>query len=209
MPASSTCVMVLRHIPPSSNPSTINALDTIAKQANRMNRLISEISYSALVDAELVQAKRDRFDLSVLITDIVTNMTDNANEVQVTLDFKISPRIRFLGLADRIAQVAVNLIENAITFSPVKGNVNIVLKKTFKNTIELIIEDSGPGIPEAELRKVFERFYTNRVGESFKKNSSGLGLHICKQIVEAHNGNIQIERSKKLGGARFIVRFQV
>ena len=92
----------------------------------------------------------------------------------------------------------------------IKCNVCLLSgKKTFKNTIELVVEDSGPGIPEAELRKVFERFYTNRVGESFKKNSSGLGLHICKQIVEAHNGKIQIERSKKLGGARFIVRFQV
>ena len=199
----------LENIPPSSDQSTINALDTIARQANRMNRLISEISDSALVDSELVQAKRDRFDLSVLINDIITNMTDSANGVQVALNSKINPRIRFFGLPDRIAQVAVNLIENAITFSPVKGTVNIALKKSLKNTIELIIEDSGPGIPESEIKKVFERFYTNRVGKSFKKNSSGLGLYICKQIVEAHNGSIRIERSKKLDGASFIVRFQV
>ena len=199
----------LENIPPTSDLSTRNALDTIAKQADRMNRLISEISDSPLVDAELVQAKWDRFDLSVLINDIVTNMTKNADAVHVVLDTKINPRIKFLGLSDRIAQVAVNLIENAITFSPVRSKVNIILKKSFRNVIELIIEDSGPGVPSTELEKVFERFYTNRVGKSFKKNSSGLGLYICKQIVEAHNGSIRIEKSEKLSGARFIVRFKV
>ena len=98
-------------------------------------------------------------------------MTENANAVHVVLDAKINPRIKFLGLSDRIAQVAVNLIENAITFSPVRSKVNIILKKSFRNVIELIIEDSGPGVPGTESEKVFERFYTNRVGESFKKNS--------------------------------------
>ena len=199
----------LENIPPISDLSTRNALDTIAKQADRMNRLISEISDSALVDAELVQTKWHRFDLSVLISDIVVNMTENSKTVHVVLDAKINPRIKFLGLSDRIAQVAVNLIENAITFSPVGSKVNIILKKSFRNVIELIIEDSGPGVPSNESEKIFERFYTNRAGESFKKNSSGLGLYICKQIVEAHNGSIRIERSKKLNGARFIVRFQV
>ena len=198
----------LENIPIPDDPSVREALDTIAKQASRMNRLISEISDSALVDSELVQTKWDRFNFSKLINEIVINMKSVAIERGVELNPKITPKITFLGLPDRLGQVVVNLIENAITFSPENSSINIIFRKSFSGVLELTIEDSGPGIPDALTGRIFERFYTNRSGENFKKNSSGLGLFICKQIVEAHNGEITTGRSKTLGGALFKVRFR-
>ena len=198
----------LENIPISDDPSIREALDTIAKQASRMNRLISEISDSALVDSELVQTKWDRFNFSKLINEIVINMKGVGIERGVELNPKITPKINFLGLPDRLGQVVVNLIENAITFSPENSSINIIFRKSFSGVLELTIEDSGPGIPDALAGRIFERFYTNRSGENFKKNSSGLGLFICKQIVEAHNGEITTGRSKTLGGALFKVRFR-
>ena len=198
----------LENIPIPEDLSVRDALETIAKQASRMNRLISEISDSALVDSELVQAKWDRFNLSLLINEIVINMKGVANERDVELNPKITPKITFLGLPDRLGQVVVNLIENAITFSPQKSSISITLRKSFRRVVELTIEDAGPGIPDELTDRVFERFYTNRSGENLKKNSSGLGLFICKQIVEAHNGEIITGRSKALGGALFKVRFR-
>jgi signal transduction histidine kinase len=198
----------LENIPIPDDPSVREALDTIAKQASRMNRLISEISDSALVDSELVQTKWDRFNFSKLINEIVINMKSVAIERGVELNPKITPKITFLGLPDRLGQVVVNLIENAITFSPENSSINIIFRKSFSGVLELTIEDSGPGIPDALTGRIFERFYTNRSGENFKKNSSGLGLFICKQIVEAHNGEITTGRSKTLSGALFKVRFR-
>jgi signal transduction histidine kinase len=198
----------LENIPIPDDPSVREALDTIAKQASRMNRLISEISDSALVDSELVQTKWDRFNFSKLINEIVINMKSVAIERGVELNPKITPKITFLGLPDRLGQVVVNLIENAITFSPGNSSINIIFRKSFSGVLELTIEDSGPGIPDALTGRIFERFYTNRSGENFKKNSSGLGLFICKQIVKAHNGEITTGRSKTLGGALFKVRFR-
>ena len=104
----------------------------------------------------------------------------------VAIDVSLSPLagVGAVGLPDRLGQVVVNLIENAITFSPQKSSISITLRKSFRRVVELTIEDAGPGIPDELTDRVFERFYTNRSGESLKKNSSGLGLFICKQIVE-------------------------
>ena len=68
------------------------------------------------------------------------------------------------------------------------------------------MEDSGPGISEASAERIFDRFYTSRSGHAAEKNASGLGLFICRQIIQAHGGKISVGKSE-LGGARFEVRF--
>ena len=70
--------------------------------------------------------------------------------------------------------------------------------------LTLVVEDSGPGVPENMQELIFERFFTSRSGHSVVKNSSGLGLFMCREIVEAHGGKIHVETSQ-LGGAKFVV----
>ena len=98
----------------------------------------------------------------------------------------------------------INLIENAISFSHPRGTINISLSKRWRKQLILIVEDSGPGIPNNMKELIFERFFTSRSGHSVVKNSSGLGLFMCREIVEAHGGKIYVETSK-LGGAKFVV----
>ena len=119
---------------------------------------------------------------------------------------QIQKNIMINGLPDRIGQIFVNLIDNAMTFSRPVGTVHVRLEKKWRKRPIIVIEDSGPGIRDELKPLVFDSFFTSRSGNSVIPNSSGLGLTIVRQIVEAHNGNIIVEDSE-LGGAKFIVEF--
>jgi two-component system sensor histidine kinase ChvG len=106
-----------------------------------------------------------------------------------------------------------NLVDNARSFSPRDSTVRVFLRRV-PGSIDVIVEDDGPGIPPHALERIFERFYTDRPDQGFGQNS-GLGLSISRQIVEAHRGTIRVEN--RLGpadeggeprrlGARFTVR---
>ena len=112
----------------------------------------------------------------------------------------------------------VNLIENAISFSPPRGQVSIKARRR-GSEVEVTIEDEGPGIARENLERIFERFYTDRPHETFGQNS-GLGLNISRQIIAAHGGRLYAENRplteseagqrdsarKRSGGARFVMR---
>jgi two-component system sensor histidine kinase ChvG len=119
------------------------------------------------------------------------------------------------GREPRLAQVFVNLITNAISFCE-EGDAIRVWARRRKNRVLVVVEDTGPGIPEQALSKVFKRFYSQRPDEHFG-NNSGLGLAISKQIVEAHGGVIWAENIRPTKadvtsdplGARFVVGLPV
>ncbi len=111
-----------------------------------------------------------------------------------------------LGEEQRIVRVLDNLIDNAISFSPDDGLVQIIATVA-DNEVLVSVEDEGPGVPEGEREHVFRRFHSVRPeGEAFGKHS-GLGLAIARSIVEGHQGKISIaDREDMQSGARFIVR---
>ena len=182
------------------------ALNRIKEQAVRMNKLVSEISEAAVVDNDLVTKAREKFDLSTTVNEILEHYIDSNEHSELNLNSAIQNNILLLGLPDRIGQVLVNLLDNAISFCKPKGTIKVELHKRWRRKPILIIEDSGPGVSEGSRELIFERFYTSRSGSAVIKNSSGLGLFICKQIVEAHGGKISVG-SSSLGGARFELNF--
>ena len=182
------------------------ALDKIKEQAVRMSKLITEISEAAIVDNDLVTQSRERFDLSNTVTEIINHYVETNDYADLNLSSNIDKNVVLLGLPERIGQVLVNLLDNAISFSRPTGNINVQLKKKWRRKPLLVVEDSGPGISEASAERIFERFYTSRTGNSAVENASGLGLFICRQIIEAHGGKISVGKSE-LGGARFEVLF--
>jgi two-component system sensor histidine kinase ChvG len=118
-----------------------------------------------------------------------------------------------LGHDSRIGQVFRNLIDNARSFTAPGSRIMVRVRRTGPD-VEIRVEDSGPGIRPENLERVFERFYTDRPGQSFGRNS-GLGLSISRQVVEAHKGRIWAENrlgpaeaggERPVLGARFIVR---
>ena len=90
-------------------------------------------------------------------------------------------------------------------FQP-KGEVKVTLSKKWRKPVTLVVEDSGPGIRPELTEVIFERFYTSRHGGAIVDNSSGLGLAICKQIIDAHGGSVEVSNSH-LNGAKFTVQF--
>jgi two-component system sensor histidine kinase ChvG len=109
----------------------------------------------------------------------------------------------------RLVQVLRNLLANAVSFSP-KGGTITLIGRQLGPVVEIAVEDEGPGIPEARLEHVFERFYSERPrGEQFGQHS-GLGLSISRQIIEALRGTITAENRRDTAGtvtgARFVVR---
>ena len=192
-------------------------LSIIQHDVMRLDRLISDISDASRLDAELQRQEAAPVDFAKLLSTLVAV----ANEVK--RDDGVSVKLRFEGVGSRafmvpghdsrLGQVIDNLIENARSFSPPGGTVRVTCRR-LKNTVEIIVDDDGPGLRPDALDKVFERFYTDRPHQGFGQNS-GLGLSISKQIVEAHGGAIWVENragpldadgALTVAGARFVVR---
>jgi two-component system sensor histidine kinase ChvG len=116
------------------------------------------------------------------------------------------------GIEDRVGQVVRNLLDNAVSFSPPGGRVELGIALDAERVI-LTIADEGPGLPEENLEKAFDRFYTLRPEAEAFGTHSGLGLSISRQIVEAHGGTIRAtNRRDKTGaviGATFVVELPV
>ena len=181
-------------------------IDKIQSQAQRMNKLVTEISEAAIVDNDLVTQKRERVNISEIIAEIVNHYIEVNDHPFVKISMDIQKNISLEVLPERLGQVTVNLLENALSFAQPNGEIRVTLKKPILSRVVLTVEDSGPGVREELRELIFERFFSKRTGASHVENSSGLGLYITKQIVEAHGGEIAVEKSDTLHGAKFTVR---
>lgn len=192
--------------PEASNQSEVFA--AIKSQAVRMNKLISEIAEAAIVDSDLVSTAREKFDLSKTIEEIIDFFQTKDNNNDITITSRIQKNIKFTGLPDRMARVIINLLENAISFAGKNGEIRVTLQKSWRQNITITVEDSGPGVSDAIKEDIFDRFFSSRTDGISRDNNAGLGLYICHQIVDAHQGEIEVNESKSLGGASFIIKFQ-
>jgi two-component system sensor histidine kinase ChvG len=183
-----------------------NAIIKIKDQAIRMSKLVTEISEAAIVDNDLVTKKRERFDLSKVVDEIVEHYVDNNEFPGLKIISEVQSKVMLIGLPDRIGQVLVNLLDNAVSFTRPEGDIKVTLTKKWRKPVTLIIEDSGPGIRPELKDIIFDRFYTSRHGSAIVENASGLGLAISKQIIEAHGGTISTTVSQ-LRGAAFKIEF--
>ncbi|MCC5987611.1 MAG: sensor N-terminal transmembrane domain-containing protein [Pararhodobacter sp.] len=187
-------------------------LDVIEHDVRRLDRLISDTSNASRLDSELVKEEEESFNLCKTLDNLSQYLSQEAAAKGVDFITEL-PRepVVIHGLEARLAQVFVNLISNAISFCEEGDAVRIWARKR-DNRVLVVVEDTGPGIPEAALGKVFKRFYSERPENQFG-NHSGLGLAISKQIVEAHGGVIWAEnirprhadRNSPPLGARFVV----
>jgi two-component system, OmpR family, sensor histidine kinase ChvG len=187
-------------------------LEVIEHDVRRMDRLVTDISNASRLDSELVKEQETDVNLIQTLTRLGDYMGQQAKDkgVEFITDFPDHPII-VRGLEERLAQVFVNLISNAISFCE-DGDAVRVWARQRDNRLLIVVEDTGPGIPEQALTKVFKRFYSDRPASHFGDNS-GLGLSISKQIVEAHGGVIwaenirptQADATSEPLGARFVV----
>lgn len=191
-------------------------LEVIEHDVRRLDRLVSDISNASRLDAELVKEEEENFDLLVMLGNLNQYLGEDARGkgIDYITDLAEGP-IMITGLEARLAQVFVNLITNAISFCD-EGDAIRVWARRRANRVLVVVEDTGPGIPDQALSKIFKRFYSQRPEEHFG-NNSGLGLAISKQIVEAHGGVVWAENIRPTEmdltseplGARFVVGLPV
>ena len=193
-------------------PQRERLMGVIEHDLRRLDRLVSDISNASRLDSELVREAEAPFDLMRLLAGLAAHLAHRADErgVDLSADLPSGPLV-IRGLEARLAQVFVNLLDNAVSFSEPAGTVRLRARRRGDRVL-IMVEDSGPGIPETALSRVFERFYSERPEGQFG-NNSGLGLAISKQIVEAHGGVIWAENIREDGadpsgdpsGARLVV----
>ncbi|MCP5080697.1 MAG: HAMP domain-containing protein [Alphaproteobacteria bacterium] len=208
-------------------------IEIVKDDVKRLDRLISDISDASRLDAELARNEAEPVDMRDLLETFAQLANENVRGESTKVHLKVEPVAAparqksqqgsaenegffVMGHDSRLGQVVRNLLDNARSFSPPDSDVWINLRQ-LPGQVEFRIEDSGPGISEENLDRIFNRFYTDRPEAAFGENS-GLGLSISKQIVDAHRGRIWAENwyatdssseEPKIGGARFTVRLPV
>ena len=187
-------------------------LAVISADVGRLDRLITDISRASRVDAELAREDVSRFDLSVLLGELVQAYNEaGSNAATIRLD----PQVRsacIIGRGDPLGQVFRNLLDNALTFSPAGSEIVVSFRSgqlDGRPSLKVHVDDQGPGIPDDNLEAVFERFYTERPKGAAFGTHSGLGLAISRQIVKAHGGTIVARNRRSEAGDVVGARFSV
>ncbi|MGI9423164.1 MAG: stimulus-sensing domain-containing protein [Hyphomicrobiaceae bacterium] len=194
----------------------------IQEELKRLNKLITDVSNASRMDAELALHEPEPIDLADVAKGISQTfqdiISDTGKRVQLSYDSSAAASGAYFvaGHEGRLAQVLTNLIDNALSFSPDSGVVDVNLRRQGSDIV-LTVTDQGPGIEADKLQTIFSRFYTYRpTNEGSRGNNSGLGLSISRDIILVHGGEVWAENRASADqstaddqhqtGARFIVR---
>lgn len=180
-------------------------LGIIVSESERLARLVNQVLDVEKLNSDNAPWKKTAFDLGPLLGRTTAGVEHLFREKGVALELTLPQGETWLhGDEDRMTQVVVNLLSNALKFtSPLSGKVHLQLNRHGNRAI-LSCSDNGPGIPEDKRQLVFDRFTQLNQASSGKPQGSGLGLYITKNIVERHNGEISVQESAS-GGAEFLV----
>ena len=173
-------------------------LTIIDEEADRLSLLIENVLESARLQSRTLPLRFQPLRLDAVLRDVITRIRSRRKDLDVNMDLKSVPSI--LGDGVRLAQVFDNLFTNAIKYAP--GAPIDVLMYQVGDAILISFVDHGPGIPPESLPLIFERFY--RVRQEKTITGTGLGLYICRQIIEAHRGKIWAESASGQGTTFFI-----
>ncbi|WP_338470661.1 ATP-binding protein [Niallia sp. XMNu-256] len=180
----------------------------LTDEVYRLKRLVNDLHQLSLAEAGKLPLNKQPVQIHDLIQRICGNFQWLADEKQITLHYDGIPEDVWMEIdPDRITQVVVNLVGNALRHTPDHGFVELTSCENDDSFI-LKVSDSGPGIPEDALPFIFERFYKGDPSRSRSESGTGLGLSIAKGFVEAHGGSISVE-SEIHKGTTFTVRLPV
>lgn len=182
-------------------------LDIVRQDVRRLDRLVVEVAEASRLDAELSRARFEPIDVGKMIEALVPVWEERAaDRAEIAFARPRAGTAIMMGDDSRLARMLDNLVDNAISFSPPGGLVEISACGLGEEVV-IEVQDEGPGVPVEAREAIFNRFHSIRPEEDFGRHS-GLGLAIAKAIVEGHDGRIEIEdRQDGRTGARFVLRF--
>jgi len=188
-----------------------DSLIQIRKQVERMSKLVDTLLIVARFDSKAIKLHKEKIDLTELLEVVVEQMQYAANRKGIILKADLQDNLTIVGDFDLVVRLFLNLIDNAIKYNQPGGQVTVTAKLSEKKKglkhVLVSICDTGQGIPENELERIFDKFY--RIDKSRSRvEGAGLGLSIVKEIALAHNAEIQVK--SQLGkGSIFIVKFPI
>jgi signal transduction histidine kinase len=188
--------------PQSTEQARIQALEKVLQGSQRAATIISSMLGFARNNA----TKREVTDLAALVEEVLILADKDLRKHQVAAETRFHDRPRARVAAGQIEQVLLNLVINARQAMPRGGRLNIEVRTNPRAQLaEIRVADSGCGIPPSQLRQIFEPFYTTKQPDEHGHGGSGLGLSVCRQIVEQHQGRIRVE-SRVGKGSVFTVK---
>jgi two-component system, OmpR family, phosphate regulon sensor histidine kinase PhoR len=165
-------------------------LGTIVGETQRLSRIAEDLLI--LTDAESHAPEKQSLRLSELIKEVVNRSRPQAKRAGIQLTAEVEPDLRVVANPDQLEQVVVNLVDNAIKYTPGGGSVHVASDRQ-NGKIAVRVADTGIGILSQDLPRIFERFYRVDKARSRKSGGTGLGLSIVKHIVESHGGQVTVE----------------
>lgn len=183
--------------------STKPVFDIACEESDRLIRLINDILDFRKIEAGKLDLQLKKLDPKPVVDRAVSSLASLAKDAKVEIEVDIQHTDHLLADEDKMQQVMSNLLSNAIKWSPENGQVSIRVIEGKKGRSRFEIEDQGPGIPDDEMEKLFERFEQISKRDNRDKGGTGLGLAICKAIVEMHGGTIGVNTANGSKGSTF------
>jgi len=172
-------------------------LARIDEEVERLTQLVAELTELSRIETGKAELKLENADLNTLIEEVVNQLSPQAERQQLFVKKDLSPDLPAARAdTERVKQVIVNLVHNAIKFTPPGGNITI-LSRYNDNYVTIEVTDTGMGISRENLPHVFERFY--KADRARSSGGTGMGLAIAKHVVEAHGGSIQAQSQEGKG----------
>lgn len=194
---------IVRDNPNDTVASQMHWLDNIKAESEFMAKLIDDLLFLARTDSQQQLMNKEHFSLSSALKVVLTSFEPLAARNGTEIKSLIEPNINFNGDQTRIKQLAAILIDNAIKYTPPGGKIDIELKD-LNNNLEITVSDTGEGIDQEHLDKIFNRFYRVDKARSRDSGGTGLGLSIAEWIVKEHKGVIKV-KSEPGKGTTFLV----
>ncbi len=180
-----------------------DTVGSLLEETERLARIVESLLAISRLDAGEAQMESVRFDLAELAATTTEQMRLLAEDKRISLECRANGQVEIIGDRARLKQVVVNLVDNAIKYTPEGGAVGVIVSAEEGHAV-MLVEDNGAGIPADALPHLFERFYRVDKARSRQMGGAGLGLAIVKSIVAAHGGQVNVE-SAEGKGSRFIV----
>jgi two-component system phosphate regulon sensor histidine kinase PhoR len=167
-------------------------VDTIFKEADRLNRLVNDLLDLASIESGRKKPQITEFELAAVVNEVHGMARSRTEKTGVRIENRVPPAFLIQADKDQMKQLLLNLIDNAVKFNLPNGSVAVESSES-PEAVTFSIKDTGIGIPEKDLPRIFERFYRIDKSHSREIEGTGLGLAIVKHIVEAHGGSIRAE----------------
>jgi signal transduction histidine kinase len=195
--------LVLREVAGPLTEKQSHYLTRVRSNTQHLAGLINDLLDLSKIESGKIEVKSSRVSLGGLVHEVVETLRPVAAEKEVALQATlVEPSILVWADRDKINQVLMNLIGNAIKFTPAQGRVAVSASRDGKESVQVSVSDTGPGIAADEAEKIFDKFYQITRNGGPKPKGTGLGLAICKALVELHGGKIWVE-SEPNGGSHF------